>query len=556
MLSRSPGEGGTDYELAKSSADELRTREGKIGKWAVIDEDMIMAAVREDGEAEEDALTTAGAAALAGGGSGRQDRVLNLDAITSLSLSFRHILRIDNLSGFDKLVKLQLDNNGITQISGLSHLVNLRWLDLSFNRIRRVEGLSSLTQLEDLCLSDNLIESADGLESLTQLQVLSLGHNRLRGLDVIRDLRPFRSLRVLNLHGNPVAEEEEYTVTVHAFLTQLKYLDFQRIEEVQVQKARDRMLDAVVEMEERERAEEERERAREEEAKEEARYQAANLGGVRSLFDTLTGEDSEVSKLRLLPGYGDILRGYRDMFSQTLSSFVSEAMALHAQKKEEQSAFRSALDACKRKNDAGSVGLIQSFESHKKQAMRLYTDSLAAGAPEPDILRALRDDLDSLSDQLMDVEMRMTEQANQLVSEFEDRYKAHADTAVALVQRSFRKLEDVANSYSEALHGLVERLVVSFSKGELDLEPEAAALVGDRDAVKNAVTTSHDNHASRIVARADQLHEKEDEEFAALMKRLTDEEYDRNRLRVSAIVDMCELDAAAIDKALARSGMQ
>ena len=43
----------------------------------------------------------------------------------SLALSFRNVLKIDNLVGFERLVKLELDNNIIERIENIGHLTSL-----------------------------------------------------------------------------------------------------------------------------------------------------------------------------------------------------------------------------------------------------------------------------------------------------------------------------------------------------------------------------------------------------------------------------------------------
>ena len=52
---------------------------------------------------------------------------------TEIQMSFKNVLKIDNLQGFNSLQRLRLDNNVIKQIDNLHHLANLTWLDLSFN---------------------------------------------------------------------------------------------------------------------------------------------------------------------------------------------------------------------------------------------------------------------------------------------------------------------------------------------------------------------------------------------------------------------------------------
>ena len=70
----------------------------------------------------------------------KQDDIINLiTEASSLILSYKNIMKIENLIGFEKLTKLCLDNNSIETISNLTPLTNLKWLDLSFNKISKIE---------------------------------------------------------------------------------------------------------------------------------------------------------------------------------------------------------------------------------------------------------------------------------------------------------------------------------------------------------------------------------------------------------------------------------
>ena len=114
----------------------------------VIDEALIRAAVLEERVAEREA---------AGVGGLMEEMKVDFPEVASLILSFKSIVRIQNLQGFESLTRLQLDNNNIERIEGLSHLVQLQWLDLSFNKISYIEGLDQLAQLADLSLFHNNI---------------------------------------------------------------------------------------------------------------------------------------------------------------------------------------------------------------------------------------------------------------------------------------------------------------------------------------------------------------------------------------------------------------
>uniref|UniRef100_A0A4W2FQC3 Dynein regulatory complex subunit 3 n=1 Tax=Bos indicus x Bos taurus TaxID=30522 RepID=A0A4W2FQC3_BOBOX len=184
----------------------------------VMDDDMLKLAVGEQGPREE-------AGQLA-----KQEGILFKDVV-SLQLDFQNILRIDNLWQFESLQKLQLDNNIIEKIEGLENLTRLVWLDLSFNNIEAIEGLDTLVNLEDLSLFNNRISKIDSLDALVKLQVLSLGNNHIGNMMNIIYLRRFKALRTLSLSGNPVAEDEDYKMFICAYLPDLVYLDFRRLDD-------------------------------------------------------------------------------------------------------------------------------------------------------------------------------------------------------------------------------------------------------------------------------------------------------------------------------------
>uniref|UniRef100_A0A8C0XDD5 Dynein regulatory complex subunit 3 n=1 Tax=Castor canadensis TaxID=51338 RepID=A0A8C0XDD5_CASCN len=184
----------------------------------VVDDDMLKVAVGEQGPQEE-------AGQLA-----KQEGILFKDVL-SLQLDFQNILRIDNLWQFENLQKLQLNNNIIERIEGLENLTQLVWLDLSFNNIEAIEGLDTLVNLEDLSLFNNRISKIDSLDALVKLQVLSLGNNQISNIMNLIYLRRFKDLRTLSLTGNPVAEAEDYKMFIHAYLPDLVYLDFRRIDD-------------------------------------------------------------------------------------------------------------------------------------------------------------------------------------------------------------------------------------------------------------------------------------------------------------------------------------
>ncbi|KAJ7424696.1 dynein regulatory complex subunit 3 isoform X1 [Pitangus sulphuratus] len=158
-----------------------------------------------------------------------QGENINFKDVTELQLSFKSILQIDNLWQLENLTKLQLDNNLIEKIEALESLVHLVWLDLSFNNIEVIEGLDTLVKLQDLSLYSNRISKIENMDTLQELQIFSIGKNNLTNLENVVYLRSLKSLRTLNLSGNPFCDDKQYTLFVVAHLPNLVYLDFKLV---------------------------------------------------------------------------------------------------------------------------------------------------------------------------------------------------------------------------------------------------------------------------------------------------------------------------------------
>jgi hypothetical protein len=164
-----------------------------------------------------------------------------------LSLSYKNIIKIDNLGGIIKLTKLQLDNNIICKIQNLDELVNLQWLDLSFNQIEVIEGLDKLSKLADLSLYNNNIKMLSGLENLPNLNVLSVGKNLIEDHEIaIKYLQNLSNkLEVLKMADNkfPAHSHEDYKQYAIAQIRALKYLDYDLIDEESRERAYEKYKD-------------------------------------------------------------------------------------------------------------------------------------------------------------------------------------------------------------------------------------------------------------------------------------------------------------------------
>jgi hypothetical protein len=387
---------------SSENIDEMIKRDKKwLVKRAVINEKMIREGVREELFLDYDKQYVPSLADI------------DLRSMTALVLSFRSIDAISNLNGFQSLRKLQLDNNLIEKISNLDHLVNLEWLDLSFNFIKEIEGLDKLTKLKDLSLFNNRITHLTGLDKLTNLSVLSVGNNQITDVEQLRLLRKSKSLRALNLKGNPISKEDDYSHTALAYLPQLHYLDYQLISSKRAKDAYDKRMEAVLEMVQEEQLEEERLVA---EKNNEAHVKALSEAGVlplHQLFDVVVKKDKDLQRLQILPGFMSIFDQYRQIFEQRTLELVHDCVAMHQVQLDEEKVFADALD--------------RQITRSEKQLLKMKDDfgltvRKAVLGRSLDVLSDTRKEVLLLNDAMMEIETNTVHTISTMLDEYNEVY--------------------------------------------------------------------------------------------------------------------------------------
>ncbi|NWS70590.1 DRC3 protein, partial [Crotophaga sulcirostris] len=293
--------------------------------------------------------------------------------VTELQLSFRNILQIHSLWQFKKLTKLQLDNNIIEKIEALESLVHLVWLDLSFNNIEVIEGLDTLVKLQKLSLYSNRISKIEHMDTLRELQIFSIGKNNLTILKDVIYLRRFKNLRVLNLAGNPLCDDEEYMLFVVAHLPNLVYLDYKLVHDTTVSISAFHACEI------------------------EHQHLTAHLlcwyasntlaFGAESLqkldlqkhetafveylngtflFDSLYEDDTEAAKLAYLPGYLDSSVTYRKEFVSVCEKVFNYGLKGYEKREAEVSEFYEGCHQALAANQQEGRKIILDFETRNK----------------------------------------------------------------------------------------------------------------------------------------------------------------------------------------------
>ncbi|NXX53539.1 DRC3 protein, partial [Scopus umbretta] len=450
---------------------------------------------------------------------------INFKDVTELQLSFRNILQIDNLWQFENLTKLQLDNNIIEKIGALESLVHLVWLDLSFNNIEVIEGLDTLVKLQDLSLYNNRISKIEHMDTLQELQIFSIGKNNLTMLEDVIYLRRFKNLRTLNLMGNPLCDDEQYTLFVVAHLPDLVYLDFRLVSDTTVsisafpaceighQHLTDHWLCWYA-----------------------SNILAFGAGSLQKLglqkhatafveylngsflFDSMYAEDTEAAKLAYLPGVGDLLQAYpswakyldsgvtyRKEFVSVCEDLFHYGLKEYEKREAEVSDFYEALQEALTANQQEGRKIILDFENRNKR--RLDEIHNASSYDIAESKRAeYKEDILQLSEALMALEMQIADQLEELIKDFKRNIAAIASTFIENVKGIYpfdtfsltifctmTQCRDLENHHHEKLLEISITTLEKSVKNELDedLPADVRMLLVDKNTIVNAVNASH-----------------------------------------------------------------
>ncbi|NXB48998.1 DRC3 protein, partial [Leucopsar rothschildi] len=435
----------------------------------------------------------------------------NWKFVTELQLSFKSILQIDNLWPLENLTKLQLDNNIIEKIEGLQSLVHLVWLDLSFNNIDVIEGLDTLVKLQDLSLYSNRISKIEHMDTLQELQIFSIGKNNLTILEDVVYLRRLKSLRTLNLSGNPLCNEEHYTLFVVAHLPSLVYLDFKIVRDSTV-----RFLHSLlgklgssisqslcfVAL-----------RASSLQKSGSQKHTTAFVEYLNSslLFDSLYEEDREAAKLASLPGVEDLLQAYPCWFVSVCENLYNYGLEEYEKREAEVSKFYKRLHEILAVNQEESKRIISDFKSRNQRRLDELYQAGSGNLAESERAQG-KEDIHQLWDALMTLEALVSNDLEELLQDFKRSIDVIASTFTENIQGiypfhtmfcTFNQCRDLENEHHEKLMGIV---IATLEKLDMDpfdesLPDDVQRLFEDKNTIVNIINTSHSIRLRKIDKR-------------------------------------------------------
>ena len=220
-------------------------------------------------------------------------------------------------------------------------------------------------------------------------------------------------------------------------------------------------------------------------------------------------------------------------------------------KGKETARFAVALNVLRQRYASESVTMIEEFNRRKKRVFRTLGNKEHVEVAD---LEPLRGAVADLGNALMDLEMRCVEQFEDIMNEFENKYREINAACLEAQQSYFRAVEECENSYARDLMTLVNELLEKAAKEELpeDLPEEASNLLIDRDTCLNAITGSHDIHVGKLYKREEETKFNEIQHCTETIRNYRDEEHTRNRNRIIEIQEFLETNRKQLNDLVTR----
>ncbi|XP_057717628.1 dynein regulatory complex subunit 3 [Corythoichthys intestinalis] len=457
-----------------------------------------------------------------------------------LSLEYSNIQKIDHLWQFSALTKLNMNNNFIKKIEGLDHLVHLTWLNLSFNNIKKIEGLNCLQKLEVLNLSNNRISRLENMDNLMELTIFCIANNKINQLNNVVYLRKFKKLFTLNIDGNPIPEEnneEKYTLFLAAYFQQLKFLNNIFVnEDIRNRASAKYNLD----IEEMNQGELQAQQAAEEKQRREAVLQMHDDAFVEQLngdylYNNILQNDTELSKLRYLPGVDELLEEFEKKLVEMCNQLFDVGLVEFKRRDAEVKLFFSRLSTDVGDSQARGSKVLADFQlEHKKRIVDLQEALEDEKKTKMDI--CLRE-IDILCYKLMEVEFQLYSYLEETIKKFDNNITEMTGSFSETAQGIFVHCRELEDSHHQKVTKIAVTTLEVVAKGEAedDLPDDVRMLFLDKNTVMDTLAASHDNHLQTINDRETQMVTRIEAWKLALIKGIEDTELKRNRMRIADI---------------------
>lgn len=487
------------------------------------------------------------------------------ERIKSIRIEFKNILRIDYLWILPNLTKLCLNFNKIEVIEHLETLTELKELNLSFNLIEKIENLDTLIHLESLSMYNNKIKKIENMESLENLVILSIGNNRITSVEGIDRFRFLKSLKVLNLEGNPIAQNVSFPLYIITLLPNLNYYHYTLLKNEVRDKAHTRFCRELQEIEYLQEKELQARQAQELELLKVKRLAFSfvdHLDG-NQMFDAFWREDVDG---RILMMVGQQAQELAEEYEKDVFELTQEIYKLglkrFVERDEEITDFMDNLLNGQKELQILGQKEIQDFLKYKDKifeearvTLRLLEENVLHGEDEDSLenlkLSDVMDKLnvhfeDALNDMwlvLMSQELHLNETIEESTTNF---YRKISDMMSKFLEQSqafFVQLREMSVHFSENMTEIITRYI-STKLAMQDFEGVPSELrdyMDDREAILNLIAGMKDTHTLRIDEREDRMATRSKEFIDNMVQTLNNKEVQRHRsklLEINCFIEM------------------
>jgi hypothetical protein len=174
---------------------------------------------------------------------------------------------------------------------------------------------------------------------------------------------------MLNLSGNPISQEADYKMIVLAYVNQLKYLDYQVVDQADVQVAKEQYHDELLDIEEKESVIHEKAARDKTMGEYVQQLEDASILFAHSLFDFMFNDDNEIEKLKHLPGIKETIESFKAAFKTHSDEYIQIALDKFVVKKRDIDNFQKAVSSVRMRDDHECTLLIDNFAQSKKTSI-------------------------------------------------------------------------------------------------------------------------------------------------------------------------------------------
>lgn len=345
-----------------------------------------------------------------------------------------------------------------------------------------------------------------------------------------------------------------------AHLDRLRYLDYALVDTNEAVQAREQYQDELEELKEV-KAIEDAALAREaEHQKYMSMLKDANVILLETLLADMFKEDTEMSKIEVLPGLRNIIEDYMEKAKTAAEDVKLVLLEKHGGLSKEIDLFRQKYGKLQVEAQEASIRAVETYRRNAKQLLK-QASSANSGGPASDNehtaagLQLLHDAetlAEKLHHELMNIESDLVESSQDLISSMEGSIESIGAEARDVATEHFRAVEVLENNFFESVSQLavtlLERMATEDGEDDDFLTDECRAILNDRDALNNAINGSHDIHIGKLLAQEDVMREQSLAKIADAIKHAKDDEWTRNRARVAEVIHIKEKHLADIAK--------